>query len=72
MKKIILLVSVVLFGCVGYAQAQTSEKKLSRQERKEAKRAMEQALFEEALPWKRIRLSLNGAELHLSLQTQIL
>ena len=35
MKKIILLVSVVLFGCVGYAQAQTSEKKLSRQERKE-------------------------------------
>ena len=47
MKKIILLVSVVLFGCVGYAQAQTSEKKLSRQERKEAKRAMEQALFEE-------------------------
>ena len=43
MKKIILLVSVVLFGCVGYAQAQTSEKKLSRQERKEAKRAMEQA-----------------------------
>lgn len=27
MKKIILLVSVVLFGCVGYAQAQTSEKK---------------------------------------------
>ena len=48
MKKIILLVSVVLFGCVGYAQAQTSEKKLSRQERKEAKRAMEQALFEEA------------------------
>lgn len=41
---------------------------------------MEQALFEEAkqaietkaLPWKRIRLSLNGAELHLSLQTQIL
>ena len=46
MKKIILLVSVVLFGCVGYAQAQTSEKKLSRQERKEAKRAMEQALFE--------------------------
>ena len=44
MKKIILLVSVVLFGCVGYAQAQTSEKKLSRQERKEAKRAMEQAV----------------------------
>ena len=75
MKKIILLVSVVLFGCVGYAQAQTSEKKLSRQERKEAKRAMEQALFEEAkqaIHWKRIRLSLNGAELHLSLQTQIL
>ena len=36
MKKIILLVSVVLFGCVGYAQAQTSEKKLSRQERNRA------------------------------------
>ena len=45
MKKIILLVSVVLFGCVGYAQAQTSEKKLSRQERKEAKRALPQKLF---------------------------
>ena len=38
MKKIILLVSVVLFGCVGYAQAKTSEKKLSLQERKETKR----------------------------------
>ena len=27
MKKIILLVSVVLFGCVGYAQAQINPEK---------------------------------------------
>ena len=48
MKKIILLVFVTLFCCVGYSQAQTTEKKMTRQEKKEAQKAMEQALFEEA------------------------
>ena len=47
MKKIILLVFVTLFCCVGYSQAQTT-KKMTRQEKKEAQKAMEQALFEEA------------------------
>lgn len=46
MKKIILLVFVTLFCCVGYSQAQTT-KKMTRQEKKEAQKAMEQALFEE-------------------------
>ena len=46
MKKIILLVFVTLFCCVGYSQAQTTEKKMTRQEKKEAQKAMEQALFE--------------------------
>ena len=41
MKKIILLVFVTLFCCIDYSQAQTTEKK-------EAQKAMEQALFEEA------------------------
>ena len=44
MKKIILLVFVTLFCCVGYSQAQTT-KKMTRQEKKEAQKAMEQALF---------------------------
>ena len=48
MKKIILLVFVTLFCCVDYSQAQTTEKKMTRQEKKEAQKAMEQALFEEA------------------------
>lgn len=48
MKKIVLLAFVTLFGCAGYAQAQTTEKEKARQEKKEAERAMEQALFEEA------------------------
>ena len=47
MKKIILLVFVTLFCCVGYSQAQKT-KKMTRQEKKEAQKAMEQALFEEA------------------------
>ena len=48
MKKIILLVFVTLFCCIDYSQAQTTEKKMTRQEKKEAQKAMEQALFEEA------------------------
>ena len=48
MKKIILLVFVSLFCCIDYSQAQTTEKKMTRQEKKEAQKAMEQALFEEA------------------------
>ena len=40
MKKIILLVFVTLFCCVGYSQAQTT-KKMTRQEKKEAQKAME-------------------------------
>lgn len=48
MKKIILFVFVTLFCCSGYSQVQTTEKKMTRQERKEAQKAMEQALFEEA------------------------
>lgn len=39
MKKIILLVFVTLFCCVGYSQAQTT-KKMTRQEKKEAQKAM--------------------------------
>ena len=34
MKKIILLVFVTLFCCVDYSQAQTTEKKMTRQEKK--------------------------------------
>ena len=45
MKKIILLVFVTLFCCIDYSQAQTTEKKMTRQEKKEAQKAMEQALF---------------------------
>ncbi len=45
MKKNILLVFVTLFCCVGYSQAQTT-KKMTRQEKKEAQKAMEQALFD--------------------------
>lgn len=37
MKKIILLVFVTLFCCVGYSQAQTT-KKMTRQEKKEAQK----------------------------------
>lgn len=48
MKKVILLVLVALLGCAGFAQAQTTDKKASRQERKEAQKALEMALFEEA------------------------
>lgn len=48
MKKVILLVLVTLFTCAGYSQAQTTEKKMTRQEKKEAQKAMEQALFNEA------------------------
>ena len=48
MKKIILLVFVTLFCCVDSSQAQTTAKKMTRQEKKEAQKAMEQALFEEA------------------------
>lgn len=48
MKKVILLVLVALLGCVGYSNAQTSEKKMSRQERKAAQKAEELALFNEA------------------------
>ncbi len=48
MKKVILLTLVALFCCAGYSQAQTAEKKMNRQEKKEAQKAMEQALFEEA------------------------
>ena len=48
MKKIILLVFVTLFCCIDYSQVQTIEKKMTRQEKKEAQKAMEQALFEEA------------------------
>ena len=43
MKKIILLVFVTLFCCIDYSQAQTTEKKMTRQEKKEAQKAMEQA-----------------------------
>ena len=39
MKKIILLVFVTLFCCVDYSQAQTTEKKMTRQEKKEAQKA---------------------------------
>ena len=42
MKKIILLVFVTLFCCVGYSQAQTT-KKMTRQEKKEAQKAIEQS-----------------------------
>ena len=38
MKKIILLVFVTLFCCIDYSQAQTTEKKMTRQEKKEAQR----------------------------------
>lgn len=48
MKKILLLTLVMLFCGVGYSHAQTTEKKMSRQERKEAQKAMEQALYEQA------------------------
>ena len=37
MKKIILLVFVTLFCCVGYSQAQTT-KKMTRQEKKRKRR----------------------------------
>lgn len=46
MKKIILLVFVTLFCCVGYSQAQTTKNDSSGKER--GAKAMEQALFEEA------------------------
>ena len=48
MKKIILLVCVTLFCCVGNSLAQTTKKEMTRQEKKEKQKAMEQALFEEA------------------------
>ena len=44
MKKIILLVFVTLFCCIDYSQAQTTEKKMTRQEKKEAQKA-EMPLF---------------------------
>lgn len=48
MKKILLLIVVTLFCCAGYTQAQTTDKKMSRQEKKEAQKAREQVLFEQA------------------------
>lgn len=47
MKKV-LFVLMILFGCIGYSQGQTVDKKKSREEKKEAQRALEQAWFEEA------------------------
>ena len=48
MRKTILSTIALLFCCTGYLQAQTTEKKMTRQERKEIQKAMEQAAFDEA------------------------
>lgn len=48
MKKIILLVFVTLFCCIDYSQAQTTEKKMTRQEKKAAQEALDKMLFQEA------------------------
>lgn len=55
MKKLVLLALSALFCCVGYVQAQTNgkemsreEKKIAREQKKEAQKAMEMALFNEA------------------------
>lgn len=48
MKKFFLLVVAALFCCVGYSQAQTNEKKLTREEKKAAQKALDMSYFEEA------------------------
>lgn len=48
MKKAIVLALTALFTCAGYSQAQTTEKEMTRQERKAAQEALDQLLFQEA------------------------
>lgn len=48
MKKILLLALVTLLCCAGCSTVQTAEEKMNRQEKKEAQKATEQALYEQA------------------------
>jgi len=47
MRKVVILTLVTLFTCVEYSQAQTTEKEMTRQEKK-AQEALDKMLFQEA------------------------
>ena len=65
MRKVVILTLVTLFTCVEYSQAQTTEKEMTRQEKKAAQEALDKMLFQEAkeaqttkpLYWKRQSLA---------------
>ena len=48
MRKVVILTLVTLFTCVEYSQAQTTEKEMTRQEKKAAQEALDKMLFQEA------------------------
>ena len=41
MRKVVILTLVTLFTCVEYSQAQTTEKEMTRQEKKAAQEALD-------------------------------
>ena len=43
MRKVVILTLVTLFTCVEYSQAQTTEKEMTRQEKKAAQEALDKA-----------------------------
>lgn len=45
MRKVVILTLVTLFTCVEYSQAQTTEKEMTRQEKKAAQEALDKMLF---------------------------
>ena len=67
MRKVVILTLVTLFTCVEYSQAQTTEKEMTRQEKKAAQEALDKMLFQEAkeaidnqtFDWKRTEFTLN-------------
>ena len=48
MRKVVILTLVTLFTCVEYSQAQTTEKEMTRQEKKRSSGSFGQMLFQEA------------------------
>lgn len=45
MRKVVILTLVTLFTCVEYSQAQTTEKEMTRQEKKAAQEALDKIVI---------------------------
>lgn len=68
MRKVVILTLVTLFTCVEYSQAQTTEKEMTRQEKKRLRKLWTKCYFRKPkrqqttkpLYWKRTEFTLNS------------